>query len=82
MIPDALADQDVLAFAAGEGRVFLSHDVTTMPGHFVRLEEHESPGIILVRQDRSIRLIMDGIYLVRSQWTPEDLRNSMRWLPR
>ena len=82
LIPDALPDSDVLAFAAGEDRVLLSHDVTTMPGHFRHfLEERESPGIILVRQDRSIRSIMEGINLVWSQWTPEDLRNSMRWLP-
>ncbi len=72
----------MLAFAAMDGRVLLSHDVTTMPGHFDRfLEEHESPGVILVRQDRSIRSIMEGVYLAWSQWAPEDLRNSLRWLP-
>jgi hypothetical protein len=82
LIPDAIPDPDIIAFAAREGRVLVSHDVSTMPGHFHRfLEEHDSPGIILVPQSRSIPSIMEGIYLVWSQWTPEDLRNSLRWLP-
>ena len=82
VIPDAFPDPDMLAFAAHDDRVLLTHDVSTMPVHFRRfIEERESPGIILVRQDRSIRSIMEGVYLAWSQWTPEDLRNSIRWLP-
>jgi hypothetical protein len=50
IVPDAFPDPDMLAFAASEERVLLTHDVTTMPAHFRRfIEEHESPGIILVR---------------------------------
>jgi hypothetical protein len=73
----------MLALAAIEDRVLLTHDVTTMPGHFLRfIEKHESPGVILVRQERSIESIMEGVYLAWSKWTPDDLRNSIRWLPR
>jgi hypothetical protein len=36
LIPDAFSDPDILAFAASEGRVLLSHDVSTMPEHFRR----------------------------------------------
>jgi Domain of unknown function (DUF5615) len=31
---DGLADEVVLELAAGDGRILVSHDVNTMPGHF------------------------------------------------
>ena len=46
-----MEDPDVLALAASLGRVLVSHDRKTMPGHFYRfLEKAESPGLILVPQ--------------------------------
>ncbi len=46
-----MEDPDVLALAASLGRVLVSHDHETMPGHFYRfLEKRESPGLILVPQ--------------------------------
>jgi hypothetical protein len=54
-----------------------------MPGHFSDfIKEHESAGLILVRQDRSIASIIEGVFLAWSTWTADDLRNSIRWLPR
>lgn len=83
LIPDALSDPDVLALAAADGRVLLTHDASTMPGHFSDfIKEHESAGLILVRQDRSIASIIEGVFLAWSTWTADDLRNSIRWLPR
>lgn len=44
---EGLADDVVLAIAAGESRVLVSHDVTTMPGHFPEFTRHRSsPGDI------------------------------------
>lgn len=82
-IPDALPNLGILAMAATDNRVLLTHDVSTIPGHFRRfIEEHDSPGVILVRQERSIVLIMEGVYLAWSQWTADELRNAILWLPR
>ena len=82
-IPDATPDRDVLRFAAHEGRVLLSHDVSTMPVHFARfIQDFELPGLILVRQDLPVASIIEGIFLAWSQWTADDLRNALRWLPR
>ena len=83
LIPDGLPDVNILELAANQDRVLLTHDVSTMPIHFERfIVGRQSPGIILVRQTRSLASIIEGIYLVGSEWTTEDLRNSVRWLPR
>ena len=45
-----LSDPEVLALAAATGRVVVSSDQKTMPGHFRKfVEAHESPGLIIVR---------------------------------
>ncbi len=39
-----LADAAVLALAANDGRVLVTHDQSTMPAHFARfVAEHDSP---------------------------------------
>jgi hypothetical protein len=48
-------DLDVLRIAAQAGRILVSHDRKTMPGHFMRFRETESsPGLIIVSQDLDI----------------------------
>jgi len=54
-----------------------------MPVHFARfIQDFELPGLILVRQDLPVASIIEGIFLAWSQWTADDLRNALRWLPR
>ncbi len=49
---DAVPDPEVLAFAADEGRILISHDFETMPKHFRQFtQRRRSPGVLLVRQD-------------------------------
>jgi len=82
VIADGTPDSEVLQIAAEDGRVLVSRDVTTMPGHFARfVVEHESPGMLLVPSSRSIGTVIEGLLLVWLTWTPEDLRNQARWLP-
>jgi len=38
-IPDSTSDPNVLALAANLGRVLVSHDLKSMPGHFYRFVE-------------------------------------------
>lgn len=46
-----LADPEVLALAAIENRVLVSHDQTTMPDHFARfVASQSSPGLIIIPQ--------------------------------
>lgn len=49
-------DPDVLQFAADHDRILVSHDLKTMPLHFASFIRHgSSPGVILIRQEVSIR---------------------------
>jgi len=48
-------DPDVLARAAGDGRVLVSHDRRTMLKHFAHFIKHQtSPGLIIVSQDLDV----------------------------
>ena len=82
VIPDGTSDPDVLRIAAEAGRVLVSRDVSTMPEHFERfIQTQESPGLLLVHSQRPIGSVIEGLLLVWTIWTEEDLRNSARWLP-
>jgi len=49
---DGVPDPEVLAFAADEGRILVSHDFQTMPKHFRQFtQRRRSPGALLVGQD-------------------------------
>ncbi len=51
LISESTPDPAVVTLAAHLGRVLVSHDLKTMPGHFYRfLEQRESPGLILIPQ--------------------------------
>jgi hypothetical protein len=56
-------DPTVLAWAAGEGRIVLSHDTRTMSGHaFDRILAGEPmPGLFLVPQTMLIRQAIDEL---------------------
>jgi hypothetical protein len=52
---EGLDDQTVLDVAAGDQRVLVSHDVSTMPDHFRQYTRRNiSPGLILVPQELNI----------------------------
>lgn len=59
-------DRDVLAFAAREGRVLLTHDANTMPRQaYERVTAgHVMPGIVVCGQDVPIRQAIDDIVLL------------------
>jgi Domain of unknown function (DUF5615) len=72
-----LPDPDVISVAAESGRILVSHDRKTMPGHFARFREtRSSSGIIIVAQDLDIGLAIDDLLLI---WATTD---SEEWLDR
>ena len=82
VIADGTPDSEVLRIAAAGGRVLVSRDITTMPGHFAQfIAHHESPGILLIPSRRPIGSVIEGLLIVWLTWTPEDLHNQSRWLP-
>jgi hypothetical protein len=82
VIPDLMEDPDVLALAASLGRVLVSHDRETMPGHFYRfLEKGESPGLILIPQALAIGPAIEELYVVWACADEEEFRCSILYLP-
>lgn len=58
-------DVDVLRTAAQSGRILVSHDRKTMPGHVVRFRETQSsPGLIIVSQDSYIGAAIEDLLLI------------------
>jgi predicted nuclease of predicted toxin-antitoxin system len=60
-----LPDPEVLARAADDGRVLVTHDRRTMPSHFADfIQQRESPGVIIISQRVSIGLATEELALV------------------
>ena len=78
-----LDDPTVLAIAANEGRLLVSHDVSTMPEHFANfIETRTSPGVILISQDLSYREAIEGLLKLWTRTEAEDWVNVLSFLPR
>lgn len=60
-----MPDPEVLARAADEGRVIVTHDRRTMPHHFADfIQRRESPGVIIISQRVSVRRAIDELTLI------------------
>ena len=60
-----MPDAQVLAVAAQEGRLLLSHDHRTMPGHFGDfITTQDSPGVIIIPQRMLISVAVEWIITV------------------
>jgi len=76
-------DDQVLAAAAHEGRLLLSHDHRTMPGHFADFIALEpSPGVIILPQRMPIRIAVEWIVTIWAASEAEEWRKQIMILPR
>ena len=77
-----LPDGRVLEEAARSGRVVVSHDFKTMPGHFARfIESAQSPGLILVPQYLDIGAAINEILSIVCHYDESRLLNQTIYLP-
>src|SRR5258708_621782 len=77
-----LKDPEVLTVAAKEGRVLVSHDQKTIPGHFSEFIVHtQSPGLLLIPQHFPIAAAMEDILLIWFASEAEEWVNRIRYLP-
>jgi hypothetical protein len=75
-------DDRVLALAAEQGRILVSHDRRTMPEHFARfIATHTSPGLIIVSQKLSIGTAAEWLHLLWAASEAEEYVNSIYSLP-
>lgn len=81
-IPDGTLDPEILRIAAEDERVLVSGDLRTMSVHFRDfVATRELLGVLLIPSFRSIGAVIEGILFAWLNWTPEDLRNRVSWLP-
>lgn len=76
------SDLAVLRNCALGGRVLVTHDVSTMPGHFATFVSHQSsPGVLLL--SRSLRLgeVIENLVLIWNSSEAEDWVNRICFLP-
>lgn len=77
-----MADPDVLLATAEAGRILLSHDRRTIPGHFTTfIKGRMSPGGLLVAQDIDIGAGIDELLLVWAATEAEEWGNRLGYLP-
>jgi predicted nuclease of predicted toxin-antitoxin system len=77
-----LSDLEVLALAAGEDRILVTHDRRTMPRHFADLvSKRKSPGVMIVAQRVSINVAIEELLLVWAASDAEEWVNLIVDLP-
>jgi hypothetical protein len=77
-----LEDSKVLAIAADEGRILVTHDRKTMPRHFGEfIKSRTSPGLFIIPQHAELLPVIEELILIWSASDAEEYVNSVRALP-
>ncbi len=77
-----LDDEQVLALAAEQGRVLISHDRHTMPAHFEKfVQTRTSPGVIIVSRRLPIGRAAEWLHLLWAASEAEEYVNAVYSLP-
>jgi predicted nuclease of predicted toxin-antitoxin system len=76
-------DPEVLALAAEQNRILVTHDLETMPGHFGEflMRRESSPGVFLVSQYAAIGEVIDELVLVWAASDAEEWENRIVSIP-
>lgn len=77
------ADQDLLAWAADEGRILLTHDVATLVGYAYERLSSGLPmsGVVAVRTDCPIGRIVEDLELIVEAGEADTLDRRILFLP-
>jgi hypothetical protein len=76
------ADAEVLALAAQQGRLLVTHDRRTMPGHFERfIATQTSPGLLIVARTLPIGQASRWLHLLWAASEAEEYVNAIYSLP-
>ena len=76
---EGMSDLQVLALAAAQVRILVTHDFRTMPRHFAEFlaAGRSSPGVFLVKQRTPLASVIEELVLVWTASQPEDWTNRM-----
>jgi hypothetical protein len=83
LLTEAMEDPEVVAAAARQGRIVVSHDVNTMPEHFWRfLATHRhSPGLFLLPQTIPVAQAIEELVLIWAVSDAAEWEDRVVWLP-
>ena len=77
-----LTDIQVLALAANQKRVLVSHDQRTMPNYFAEfISNNKSYGVLIVPKTLSVMEVAENIILIWQVFTEQDWINRIAFLP-
>lgn len=80
---EGIADPVVLKIAADDGRLLVSHDVSTMPENFSRfIETQTSPGAVLIPQELPYHEAIERLIRLWATTEAETWQNVLFFLPR
>ena len=78
----SLSDPEVLAVASKEGRVLVTHDQQTMPGHFGEyILTQTSSGVIVIPQHLQIAEAVENLLLIWFASEAQEWVNRICYLP-
>ena len=78
-----LLDDQVLAVAAQEGRILVTHDRRTMPRHFAEfITTRVSPGIIIIPRRMPLNVAVEWLMTIWAASEAEEWVNQILPLPR
>lgn len=77
-----LPDSEVLALAAADRRILVTHDIHTMPSAFAQfLSANSSSGVILVPQYLPVRSAIESLIRVWEEYSAEEWVNRIARVP-
>jgi hypothetical protein len=77
-----LEDREVLAKAALDGRLLVTHDRRTMPRYFAEFAATQiCSGLLVVPQSMSIGTVVDDLLLIHAATEAEEWINRLAFLP-
>ncbi|MFB2919784.1 DUF5615 family PIN-like protein [Aerosakkonema funiforme] len=77
-----LNDLEVLALAAQQERILVTHDRKTMPTHFAEfIASNQSAGVVIVSKKLSIEVVVDELILIWSVSSADEWINRIAKIP-
>ncbi len=77
-----LKDNEVLAIAAQQGRVLVTHDRKTMPSEFAQfISNNHSAGVIIVSRKLSIEIVIEELVMIWAASSAEEWIDRIAKLP-
>ncbi len=82
-LPLQSSDPYILAWAERSGRILLTLDENTMPGHWIDhlRRGRQSPGIFILRERVPLREIIENLVLVAYASDPSDWLDRLEYFP-